>query len=329
MVRLTFIISMSVDIGIITLLEECEMNQYDTQYNQLISRISNEGVWDKDQDVRTKWEDGTPAYTKSVISAQLTFDNTEVPILTTKKCGWKTPIQEMLTFWQKKMHTMKVMHDAGVTIWDEWEITEGEWAGTIGPSYGYQLAQQWRKVPNTTIVNELIVSGYLNNPLIEDREYVLLDQVDYLLYQLKVNPSSRRHVTSLWGVEYLDNMALNPCVWSTQWLVKENKLHLIVQIRSNDLALGNPYNVFQYYVLQRMFAQVTGYELGSLTFNINDAHYYERHEEELLEQITRPTHELPTLWINPEITNFYDFTIDDFRLENYTSGEKIKYEVAI
>lgn len=323
MVRLTFIISMSVDIGIITLLEECEMNQYDTQYNELISRILKEGIWDKDQDVRTKWDDGSPAYTKSVISAQLTFDNTQVPILTTKKNGWKTPIEEILLFWQKKANTIAKMHEAGVTIWDEWEIQEGDWKGTIGPSYGYQLG---KKVRNVIDFDTIVSEQYLGQSTFASKK---IDQVDYLIEQLKTNPSSRRHVTSLWNIDDLDEMALNPCVWHTQWLVKESKLHLIVGIRSNDMALGNPYNVFQYYVLQRMIAQVTGYELGSLTFNINDAHVYERHVEDIEKQIRRPTYELPTLWINPEITNFYDFTIDDFRLENYTSGEKIKYEVAI
>jgi thymidylate synthase len=112
-------------------------------------------------------------------------------------------------------------------------------------------------------------------------------------------------------------------------LVKEEKLHLIVGIRSNDMPLGNPFNVFQYHVLQRMIAQVTGYELGSLTFNINDAHVYERHVEAITEQIQRPQLQLPTLWVNPDIRNFYDFTIDDFKLEGYEAGPAIAYEVAI
>ncbi|MNV55396.1 Thymidylate synthase 1 [compost metagenome] len=125
------------------------------------------------------------------------------------------------------------------------------------------------------------------------------------------------------------DMALQPCVWHSQWLVKEGKLHLIVGIRSNDMALGNPFNVFQYYVLQRMVAQVTGYEVGSITFNINDAHVYERHIEPIQEQMQREGFEAPELWINPEIKNFDDFTIDDFKLIGYEFHPSIKMEVAI
>jgi thymidylate synthase len=167
------------------------------------------------------------------------------------------------------------------------------------------------------------------NPDAITPQTVFVDQVDYLLYQLKENPSSRRHITSLWNINDLDFMALQPCVWNTHWQVLEGKLHLTVGVRSNDFALGNPFNVFQYYVLQRMIAQVTGYELGTLTFNIDNVHLYERHLEPLQEQIQREQYNAPELWINPEITNFYDFTIDDFKLINYKHGDKLEMEVAI
>lgn len=156
-----------------------------------------------------------------------------------------------------------------------------------------------------------------------------LDQVDYLLYQLKNNPSSRRHIVTLWNPDDLDEMSLTPCVYESQWHVKENKLHLEVRCRSNDLGLGHPFNVFQYNVLQRMFAQVLGYELGEYIYHIGDAHIYIRHVEPLIEQINREVYEAPTLWINPEIKNFYDFTIDDFKLIDYKHGDKIELEVAI
>ena len=282
------------------------MSQFDIQYKTLVERIIDEGVWDKDQSVRTKWEDGTPAYTKSVISAQLHFDNTEPAILTCKRVAWKTAIKEILLFWQKKSNSFEDFHNENVHIWDEWEIQEGDWKGTIGPSYGYQMGQEVRK---------------LNGELV--------DQVDYLLHQLKHNPSSRRHVTSLWNIHDLDEMALNPCVWSTQWIVKEDKLHLIVQQRSGDVALGVPFNVLQYQVLQMMFAQVLGYELGTLTFNINDAHIYERHIDAIEKQINGPTHEAPSLTLNEAIDNFYDFSLDDIHLENYKHEGTIDFEVAI
>jgi thymidylate synthase len=296
------------------------MGQADKIYDGIIQEILLNGVWDKDQKVRTKWADGTPAHTKSIITAQMKFDNSEVAILTKKKVAWKTAIKEILTFWQQKEFTEEAFHKQNIHIWDEWIIKEpGRWQGTIGPSYGYQMGKKVRSTKRIFQLGEHDDIEYWDN----------LDQVDYLLKELKENPSSRRHVTSLWNINDLDEMALNPCVWNTQWLVKEGKLHLVVGVRSNDMALGNPFNVFQYQVLQRMIAQVTGYELGTLTFNINDAHVYERHIEGLQEQLEREDYPAPTLWINPDVKDFYDFTIDDFKLIDYQHGDPIKFEVAI
>ena len=278
------------------------MSKADEIYNQLVREILEHGIWDKDQRVRTKWPDGSSAYTKSIICKQIHFDNSEVPILTTKKVAWKTAIQEILWIWQQKDNSVENLEKKGIYIWSPWKKRDG----TIGPAYGFQLGKKCRRLHGE-----------------------LVDQVDYLLYELKHNPASRRHVTTLWNIEDLDEMSLMPCVWATQWLVKAGKLHLIVQVRSNDIGVGYPFNVFQYYVLQRMIAQVTDLELGTLTFNISDAHIYDRHIEPLKKQITMPQYEAPTLWINPEIKNFYDFTIDDFRLESYRYGPAIPLEVAI
>lgn len=282
------------------------MSSADIQYNKLVEEIIVNGYWDKDQQVRTKWDDGSPAYTKSVIGAQLKFDNSEVPILTTKEVKWQAAIKEMLWIWQKKSNVVQDLKDMGVNIWNNWELPDG----TIGKAYGYQLG---KKCLN------------LNGELV--------DQVDYLLYQLKNNPASRRHVTTLWSIEDLNSMSLTPCVWKTQWFVKENKLHLIVEARSSDTGLGLPFNIFQYNVLQRMIAHICGYELGSYTFNSGDAHIYEKHIEPLTEQLSLPQYYAPTLWINPEKTNFYDFTIDDFKLIGYEKdnghGPFIRMEIAI
>jgi thymidylate synthase len=281
------------------------MNSADKQYLDLVRNIIKHGYSDEGENVRPKWADGTPAYTKSLISCKMQFDNSEVPILTTKQVAWKTAIKELLWIWQMKSNRIEDLHKMNVHIWDEWEIKEGKWAGTIGPAYGYQLGKKCRKVNGE-----------------------LLDQVDYLLWSLKNNPS-RRMITTLWDKDDLDEMVLTPCVWKTNWLVKGRKLHLIVGIRSNDMALGNPFNVFQYSVLQRMIAQVTGYELGTLTFDIDDAHVYDRHIEPLKQQLKREPYPAPKLWINPEITNFYDFTPDDFKLIDYKHHPKIEMEVAI
>lgn len=293
------------------------MSQADTQYKKVIETINEVGVWDKDQDVRTVWADGTPAYTKSWIGQSMNFDNSEIAIITTKKVAWKTAIIELLWIWQQKSNIVQELRDAGVNIWNEWEKEDG----TIGKAYGYQLAKKNRKIPTGN--RYMDVNGNIK------RLDKMVDQVDYLLYQLKNNPASRRHITMLWNPDELDEMALTPCVYETQWHVKGGKLHLEVRCRSNDMPLGNPFNVFQYNVLQRMFAQVLGLELGEYIYHIGDAHYYERHEKDILEQVQREAFEAPTLWINPEVKDFYDFTIDDFQLFYYEHGEKIKYEVAI
>lgn len=280
------------------------MSQADIQYNNLIKDIHNNGYWDKDQKVRTVWADGTSAYTKSVISRQMRFDNSEVPILTTKKVAWKSAIKELLWIWQQKSNIVQDLRDVGVNIWNEWELSNG----SIGKAYGYQLSKKNRVHPETN---------------------VYIDQVDYLLHQLKNNPSSRRHITMLWNPDDLEDMSLTPCVYETQWYVTGNKLHLEIRARSNDIGLGLPFNIFQYSVLMRMIAQVTGYELGEFIYNIGSAHYYERHEETLLEQLEAEQFTAPELWINPNVKSFYDFTIDDFNLMNYQHGKTRRMEVAI
>lgn len=277
------------------------MSNYDAIYQQLIKEVLTDGIWDKDQNIRPRWSDGTPAYTKSVINKQIRLDNREVPILTTKKVAWKTAIHEMLWFYVKRTSDAGYLDAHGVKIWQEWTNNHNN----IGTAYGYQLGKP------------IYLKGEITN------------QVSYLLKELKENPTSRRHIISLWNIDDLNQMNLYPCVWNSQWLVKENKLHLIVQIRSNDLFLGHPFNVFQYYVLQRMIAQVTKYQLGSLSFNIADAHIYDRHIPLVEEQLVRIPFQAPTLWLNPEITTFDDFTIDDFHLEEYVCHPSISGEVAI
>lgn len=300
-------------------------NQADIQYNNIINNIIKNGFWDKGQQVRTVWDDGTPAYTKSIISQKFRFDNSEVPILTTKKVHWKTAIKELLWIWQLKSNRVQDLRDMGVNIWNEWELPDG----TIGKAYGYQLGKKNRELKFSLNVNELYTNSGKNVLVNGVHGFRMVDQVDYLLHQLKHNPASRRHITTLWNPDDLDGMSLTPCVYETQWYVKENKLHLEVRCRSNDMAVGNPFNIFQYNVLQRMFAQVLGYELGEYIFNIGDAHIYDRHLDKVAEQMNNQMYEPPTLWINPDVKSFYDFTIDDFKLIDYKHGKFIKYDVAI
>ncbi|MGD1416532.1 thymidylate synthase [Bacillus stercoris] len=295
------------------------MSQADEQYKKVINNILNQGYWDKDQNVRTVWADNTPAHTISWIGQEIRFDNSEVPILTTKKVAWKTAIKELLWIWQKKSNVVQELRDMGVKIWNEWELEDG----TIGKAYGYQLGKKNREI--VTPLN----SQYSNGIEAGTFKVKKIDQVDYLLHQLKNNPASRRHITTLWNPDDLDDMSLTPCVYETQWHVKGGKLHLEVRCRSNDMALGNPFNVFQYNVLQRMIAQVTGLELGEYIYHIGDAHIYDRHVEAIKEQMERESFPAPKLWINPEVKSFYDFTIDDFKLIEYKHGDTIKMEVAI
>lgn len=278
------------------------MSQYDLVYNAVVQDILDNGIWDKDQKVRTVWADGSPAHTKSLISKQMTFNQDpkkhEVLIPTTKKLAWKTAIREMLRFYVERTSNVE-----GLKIWDEWMREDG----TIGKAYGFQLGK--------LIITSTKLLGHEpdGTPIIAGDG---TNQVHKLIDGLINDPASRRHIISLWNIDDLWDMALYPCVWHNQWLVKQGELHGIVGIRSNDLALGNPFNVFQYYVLQRMLCHVTGYKIGSLTFNINDAHVYERHVEPLGEQLKREPFEAPKLWINPHVKNFDDFTIDDFLLVN-------------
>src|SRR5574342_736445 len=176
------------------------MSQFDVIYNDIIQDIIDNGIWDKDQEVRTKWLDNTPAYTKSIINKQIKLDNSEVPILTTKKVAWKTAIKELLWIWQHKDNNVDNLNKMGVKIWDEWKLSDS----TIGKSYGFQMGKKCRVM-------------YAGTNLKGNDTYIYIDQVDYLLNQLQNNPSSRRHITSLWNINDLDEMALQPCVWNTHW----------------------------------------------------------------------------------------------------------------
>lgn len=304
------------------------MAKFDEIYSKCIEDILQNGVMQNENDhVRAKWEDGTPAYTKSIISTQIKMDNSEVPLLTKKKMFPITAAKEMLIFFQKQTNSVKEMQSQGVNIWNEWEKEDG----TIGPAYGYQNSIACRKVKITDELSDMILSKQIGPNSKPDKKegYYLLTQVDYLLYQLKVNPTSRRLITSFWNIRDLDDMALEPCVWNTQWLVRDNKLHLIVGQRSGDLGLGIPFNVFQYYLLQRMIAQVSDLELGTLTFNVNDLHIYDRHIEPMTSLLTKESFEAATLHLNPNVKSFYDFTISDINIRNYVSNEKVDMEVAI
>jgi len=299
----------------------------DIVYGKLIHDVEMFGEWDRDTPVRAVWKDGTPAYTKALLNVQMKFDNgKEITILSQKRVPQKDPVNEIFWIWRDKSNDVQALRDMGCKVWDEWMKEDG----TIGKAYGWQLRNKYRKVRITDDLMHMTFNGELShNYEVDGYGYTYLDQVDYLIYTLKTNPSSRRIKTTLWCVEDLDDMALEPCVYDTHWQLLGGKLHLTVNVRSNDLGLGNPYNVYQYSILHRLIAQATGHTVGTICFNIDNAHIYDRHIDDLLEQVDKPMHDAPEVWINPEITSFYDFKIEDIKLIGYTHEKSIRMEVAI
>ena len=313
----------------------------DEQYNTIIRNILDNGVMDNPENVRTVYEDGEKAPTKAIINVQMKFDNSMgAVVLTTKRVPLKDPIKELFWIWQKMSNKVFDLQQMGCHVWDEWELKDG----TIGKAYGWQLFNKRQRIIADRTFLEMARNGELSTKLDEVTdeqfentvayceeyiEYIDLNQVDYLLYMLKKNPHSRRIKTTLWCVEDLQDMALQPCVYETHWQLFDGKLALTANIRSNDMALGNPYNIYQYSILHRMIAQVTGHEVGELCFNIDNAHIYDRHLETIKKQIEGEVHELPTIWINPEVKSFYDFTLDDIKVVDYTHNGTFSYEIAI
>lgn len=219
----------------------------------------------------------------------------EFPILTTKFVAFKTAVKEMLWIWQLQSNDVKVLQDMNCHVWDEWMLYDG----TIGKAYGYQIAKY--------------------------------KQLDKLIDTLKTNPQDRRMIVTLWNIEDLPHMALQPCAFQTIWDVTDGRLNCMLVQRSGDLGLGIPFNTAQYAVLTHLIAQVTGLEAGLLTHVINNAHIYENHVEGLKEQLSRADHALPApkLIINPDIKDFYNFKPDDIMLDDYKHLGKINMEVAI
>ena len=249
--------------------------------------ILKNGFWDTDQNVRPRWEDGTPAHTVKKFGLVNRYDlQKEFPILTLRRTYWKSAVDELLWIWQKKSNNV---HDLSTHIWDSWADENG----SIGKAYGYQLG---------------IKHQY------KEGEF---DQVDRVLYDLKHNPASRRILTNLYNFEDLHEMGLYPCAYSMTFNVSGNTLNAILNQRSQDMLAANNWNVVQYAVLVHMIAQVSGLVPGELVHVIADAHIYDRHVpiiEKMLEQEPLPAAKFA---LDSSITNFYDFTPDSIRMTDY------------
>lgn len=262
--------------------------------------IIDHGVWDTQYDVRPRWADGTPAHTIKKFGIVNRYDlSKEFPIITLRKTYFKSAIDEILWIWQKKSNNV---HDLNSRIWDSW----ADETGSIGKAYGYQLG---------------IKHQYKEG---------MFDQVDRVLYDLKNNPNSRRIMTNIYNFQDLHEMNLYPCAYSLTLNVEGDKLNAILNQRSQDTLTANNWNVVQYAVLIHMFAQVSGLKVGELIHVIADAHIYDRHVSIVEEILKNPEYEAPKFIINKDIKNFYDFTTDDFKLENYVANKfDHKIEVAV
>ena len=263
------------------------MSRADEIFIQNCRDILDHGIWDTDRVVRPRWEDGTPAHTVKKFGIVNRYDlSEEFPILTLRRTYWKSAIDELLWIWQAKSNNV---HDLRTRVWDAWADENG----SIGKAYGYQLG-----------VKHHYPEG--------DR-----DQVDKVIWDRKHNPASRRILTNLDTVADLSEMALYPCAYSMTFNVTGNRLNAILNQRSQDMLAANNWNVVQYAVLTMMIAQVTGFEPGEFVHVIADAHIYDRHVpaiEEIIRNEPKPT---PQFFLDPEVTDFYAFTRDSFRMENY------------
>lgn len=291
---------------------------FDKIYADLVLAIKEKGILQNPDEVRAHYADGepAPAYAIEGVSFKITPDM-GLPILKSKFVGSKWAFTELEWIWQAMSNDVKWLQERGVTIWDEWAQEDG----TIGKAYGWQLANKKRWVPASSI-------GEFSQ---------IFDQVSYVVHQLKHNPSSRRIMTTLWDVEDLDEMALEPCVWATHWTVQGGKLNLHVKQRSGDVCLGLPFNVLQYHALQVVMAKVSGLELGTMFWNIDNAHIYDRHMERAVEQVTAPMTEevlnaepkLVLPWEEAGMTNFFECPLSELKVEGYKHNGRFNYEVAI
>ena len=267
------------------------MSKADLIYRENCRAILERGVWDTDREVRPRWEDGTPAHTVKLFGVVNRYDlREEFPIMTLRRTYYRSCVDELLWIWQQKSNDVSKLHSH---IWDAW--ADGN--GTIGKAYGYQLG-----------VKHQYPEGEF-------------DQVDRVLYDLKHNPASRRILTNIYNFADLHEMALYPCAYSMTFNVTGNTLNAILNQRSQDMLTANNWNVVQYAVLVCMMAQVSGLEPGEFVHVIADCHIYDRHVplvEKMLEKEPLPA---PKLWLDPEVQDFYDFTRDSVRFENYQYHE--------
>ena len=262
------------------------------QYHDLLEHILENGV---------KKEDRTGTGTISVFGYQMRFDlNEGFPCITTKKLHLRSIIHELLWFLKGETN-IQYLKENNVSIWDEWADENGN----LGPVYG----SQWRSWPTA------------------DGRHI--DQIKQVIDQLKNNPDSRRIIVSAWNVGEIEKMALPPCHAFFQFYVADGKLSCQLYQRSADTFLGVPFNIASYALLTMMLAQVCDLKPGDFVHTLGDAHLYLNHLEQTKLQLTRDFRPLPTMKINPNVTDIFGFKFEDFDLLNYDPHPHIKAEVAV
>lgn len=276
------------------------MSRADEIFITMCRDILEKGTSTEGEKVRPHWEDGSSAYTIKKFGVVNRYDlSKEFPIMTLRRTALKSATDEMLWIWQQKSNNI---HDLHSHIWDEWADEEG----SIGKAYGYQMQ-----------VKHQYKEG-------------MMDQVDRVIYDLKNNPFSRRIMTNIYVHQDLHEMNLYPCAYSMTFNVTQKKgedklaLNAILNQRSQDVLTANNWNVVQYAVLVHMLAQVCDMKVGELVHVIADAHIYDRHIPIIEELIKREPLEAPAFWLNPEIHDFYQFTRDDVKVENYITGPQVE-----
>ena len=289
------------------------MSKFDNMYLDLCEKILTQGI-------RTEARNGV---TYRIPGNYWEFDlEEEFPILTVKKVGIRLPVTEMLFLYQSKTCEIQWLRDRDIHIWDKFEVdTDGvyrnpdtgeerfigkQWAGTYGSSYNYILRNGG---PNGT------------------------DQMNNCIFKITHHPEDRRNIINLWQQQYFPTAVLPPCVYESQWLVIDGKLHSFFTQRSCDMGLGVPFNITQFAALTCMLAQVTNLRPGTMHYHMVDTHIYEIHIDGIKEQLRRrkDAYPAPTLWLNPEIKNFYEFDnskeLKDIKLENYKDLGKVTLEL--
>jgi thymidylate synthase len=313
------------------------MATVDKIYADTCRKILSEGYSDENDEVRPRWEDGTPAHTVFLSPVVNTYDLQKdgFPILSLRRTYWKSALDELLWIYQKKSNNI---HDLNSHVWDSW----ADASGSIGKAYGYQIGQLYvcpdvteeglqQAFPGIEFRCDGTVAVLNGNVIATNGKVVamgkhgektpwMMDQMNKVLYDLKVNPASRRIMTNTFVHGDLAEMGLAPCAYSTTWTVTGEYLNVLLNQRSQDMLAAGAWNVTQYALLLVMVAQVTGYKPGKLTHVIANCHIYDRHIDMVKELIEMPDYPAPVLKVNPDVKDFYAFTKQDFELGNYQSN---------